>query len=157
MTAWTEIMVASRTDSYLRETVSAASDRAAEFISQSFKELFPRPEGAGDYYDVIPNMVMTLLTGNGAPGAHAQPRAYDKNPDRTENLQAVAARQAASSVDALVDHRVLTLFILLDLGRRRRHRYRDLADCAGEFVVAFLVILGYRSAQVFADVLGFVG
>jgi AcrR family transcriptional regulator len=63
MTAWTEIMVASRTDSYLRETVSAASDRAAEFISQSFKELFPRPEGAGEFYDVIPNMVMILLPG----------------------------------------------------------------------------------------------
>jgi AcrR family transcriptional regulator len=63
MTAWTEIIVASRTDSYLRETVTAATDRSIEFIAQSFKELFPPPEGAGDFYDVIPNMVIMLLTG----------------------------------------------------------------------------------------------
>src|SRR5271156_6472906 len=63
MTAWTEIIVASRTDSYLRETVSAATDRSIEFLRNSFKELFPSPEGAGDFYDVIPNMVMMLLTG----------------------------------------------------------------------------------------------
>ena len=48
MTAWTEIIVASRTDSYLRETVRAATDRSVEFLSKSFKELFPPPEGAGD-------------------------------------------------------------------------------------------------------------
>ena len=63
MTAWTEIIVASRTDSYLRETVSAATDRSAEFLGQSFKELFPPPEGAADYYDVIPQMVIMLLSG----------------------------------------------------------------------------------------------
>jgi AcrR family transcriptional regulator len=63
MTAWIEIVAASRTDSYLRETVSAASDRSAEFITQSFKELFPRPAGAGDNYDLIPHMVVMLLEG----------------------------------------------------------------------------------------------
>ena len=63
MCAWTEIIVASRTDSYLRETVRAATDRSIEFLRNSFKELFPPPEGAGDFYDVIPNMVMMLLTG----------------------------------------------------------------------------------------------
>ena len=62
MTAWTEIIVASRTDSYLRETVRAATDRSVEFLDKSFKELFPPPEGAGEFYDVIPNMVMMLLT-----------------------------------------------------------------------------------------------
>ena len=63
MTAWIEIIVASRTDSYLREAVSAASDRSIEFITQSFKELFPPPAGAGDNYDVIPQMVVMLLAG----------------------------------------------------------------------------------------------
>ena len=43
--AWIEIIVASRTDAYLRETVSAATDRSIEFISKSFKELFRRPRG----------------------------------------------------------------------------------------------------------------
>src|SRR5271168_3376924 len=32
MTAWIELIVASRTDSYLRQSVSAANDRAAQFI-----------------------------------------------------------------------------------------------------------------------------
>jgi AcrR family transcriptional regulator len=60
-TAWIELMVASRTDSYLRDTVTAVNDRMAEFIDQSFKELFPRPENAGPDYDLIPQMVILIL------------------------------------------------------------------------------------------------
>src|SRR6266404_1767040 len=60
-TAWIELVVASRTDSYLRDTVTAVNDRMAEFIDQSFKELFPRPEGAGADYDLIPQMVILIL------------------------------------------------------------------------------------------------
>ncbi len=63
MTAWIELIVASRTDAYLRESVSAANDRAAEFIDRSFKELFPRPAAAGDDYDLIPQVVLMLLQG----------------------------------------------------------------------------------------------
>jgi hypothetical protein len=37
-TAWIELVVASRTDSYLRKSASAVNDRMAEFIDQSFKE-----------------------------------------------------------------------------------------------------------------------
>ena len=68
MTAWIELIVASRTDSYLRQSVSAANDRAAQFIDRSFKELFPRPAGAGDDYDLIPQMVIMLLEGMSLEG-----------------------------------------------------------------------------------------
>lgn len=68
MTAWIELIVASRTDSYLRQSVSAANDRAAQFIDRSFKELFPRPAGAGDDYDLIPQMVIMLLEGMALEG-----------------------------------------------------------------------------------------
>ncbi|MGA9722568.1 MAG: TetR/AcrR family transcriptional regulator [Candidatus Binatus sp.] len=68
MTAWIELIVASRTDSYLRQSVSAANDRAAQFIDRSFKELFPRPAGAGDDYDLIPHMVIMLLEGMALEG-----------------------------------------------------------------------------------------
>jgi AcrR family transcriptional regulator len=68
MTAWIELIVASRTDSYLRQSVSAANDRAAQFIDRSFKELFPRPDGAGDDYDLIPQMVIMLLEGMALEG-----------------------------------------------------------------------------------------
>src|SRR5271169_1029846 len=36
MTAFVELVVASRTDAYLRKSVAAANDRAAQFIEQSF-------------------------------------------------------------------------------------------------------------------------
>lgn len=61
MTAWIELVVASRTDSFLRQSVSGANDRAAEFIDRSFRELFPRPEGADADYDLIPQLVVMLL------------------------------------------------------------------------------------------------
>ena len=60
-TAWIELVVASRTDSYLRGAVTGVNDRMAEFIDQSFKELFPRPANAGADYDLIPQMVILIL------------------------------------------------------------------------------------------------
>jgi len=60
-TAWIELVVASRTDSYLRGTVTEVNDRMGEFIDQSFKELFPRPESAGDDYELIPQIVVLLV------------------------------------------------------------------------------------------------
>jgi AcrR family transcriptional regulator len=60
-TAWIELVVASRTDSYLQKSVSAANDRIAEYINRSFEELFPRSEGASIYYEVIPHIVCLTL------------------------------------------------------------------------------------------------
>jgi AcrR family transcriptional regulator len=60
-TAWIELVVASRTDSYLRGAVSAVNDRMAEFIDRSFKELFPRPANAGADYELIPQMVVLII------------------------------------------------------------------------------------------------
>jgi AcrR family transcriptional regulator len=60
-TAWIELVVASRTDSYLRGAVTTVNDRNLEFIDQSFQELFPRPESAGADYDLIPQMVILIL------------------------------------------------------------------------------------------------
>jgi AcrR family transcriptional regulator len=60
-TAWIELIVASRTDSYLRGALGAVNDRMAEFIDRSFHELFPRPTNAGADYDLIPQMVVLLI------------------------------------------------------------------------------------------------
>jgi AcrR family transcriptional regulator len=60
-TAWIELVVASRTDSYLRGAVTTVNDRMAEFIDQSFQELFPRPESAGTDYELIPQIVVLIL------------------------------------------------------------------------------------------------
>jgi AcrR family transcriptional regulator len=59
-TAWIELVVASRTDSYLRKSVSLLNDRMAEFIDQSFKDLFPRPEGASADYQLAPHIVVLV-------------------------------------------------------------------------------------------------
>jgi hypothetical protein len=72
-TAWIELVVASRTDSYLRESVSAANDRATEFIDQSFKELFPRPNGANPEYDLIPQLVCLILEAMALEGQTLNP------------------------------------------------------------------------------------
>jgi len=60
-TAWIELVVASRTDSYLRDAVSGVNDRTAEYIDRSFKELFPRPATANVDYDLIPQIVLLIL------------------------------------------------------------------------------------------------
>jgi AcrR family transcriptional regulator len=67
-TAWIELAVASRTDSYLRESVSAANDRATEYINRSFEELFPRTEAASPYYELIPHIVCLTLEGMALEG-----------------------------------------------------------------------------------------
>src|SRR5260370_3032586 len=67
-TAWIELVVASRTDSYLRGAVTTVNDRMAEFIDQSFQELFPRPESAGADYDLIPQMVILILEATALEG-----------------------------------------------------------------------------------------
>ncbi len=69
--AWTELVVASRTDTYLREAVRAAGDRLNRFIAESFAELFPRPENALPEYDLIPFMVIYLISGMAVEGKAA--------------------------------------------------------------------------------------
>ena len=72
--AWLELVVASRTDSYLRESVSAANDRMADFIDQSFKELFPRPDAASAEYELIPQIVCLILEAMTLKGQTMSPK-----------------------------------------------------------------------------------
>jgi AcrR family transcriptional regulator len=67
-TAWIELVVASRTDSYLQASVSAANDRVSEFINQSFEELFPRTAGSGAFHELIPHIVCLTLEGMALEG-----------------------------------------------------------------------------------------
>ncbi len=73
-TAWLELVAASRTDSYLRESVSAANGRMAEFIDQSFKELFPSPDSAGADYELIPQIVFLILEAMALQGKTMNPK-----------------------------------------------------------------------------------
>ena len=67
-TAWIELAVASRTDAYLQESVSAANARIEELINRSFEELFPRPEGASPFYELIPHIMCLILEGMALEG-----------------------------------------------------------------------------------------
>jgi AcrR family transcriptional regulator len=68
MTAWIELVVASRTDAYLRESVTAANNRSGEFIDRSFRELFPPNEGTIAHYDVIPHILVLAIEGMALEG-----------------------------------------------------------------------------------------
>jgi AcrR family transcriptional regulator len=78
MTAFIELLVASRTDAYLRESVAAANDRAAQFIDQSFKELFPRPDSADPDYELIPQFVALILEAMALEGSTMNPQLVAK-------------------------------------------------------------------------------
>jgi AcrR family transcriptional regulator len=67
-TALIELMVASRTDSYLQASVGAANERIGELINRSFQELFPRPEDAHADYDLIPHVVCLVVEGMALEG-----------------------------------------------------------------------------------------
>ena len=56
------------TGTSMRESVSAANDRVSDFITRSFEELFPRPEGASAYYELIPHIVCLALEGMALEG-----------------------------------------------------------------------------------------
>ena len=73
-TAWLELVVASRTDAYLRESVRAVNDRTSEFIDKSFKELFPRPAAAGADYELIPEIVFLILEAMTLKGQTMNPK-----------------------------------------------------------------------------------
>jgi AcrR family transcriptional regulator len=72
-TAWIELIVASRTDAYLRESIAGVNDRMTELIDNSFKELFPRPDNAGEDYDLIPQMILFLLEAMALEGKTVNP------------------------------------------------------------------------------------
>ncbi|MGB9379157.1 MAG: TetR/AcrR family transcriptional regulator [Candidatus Binatus sp.] len=66
--AWIELVVASRTDSHLQASVSAANDRITEFINRSFQELFPRSAGSSAFHELIPHIVCLTLEGMALEG-----------------------------------------------------------------------------------------
>ena len=77
-TAWIELVVASRTDQYLRESVRAVNDRIAELIDRSFNQLFARPEPVredyNDDYDLIPQIVVMILAAMALEGKTLDPK-----------------------------------------------------------------------------------
>jgi len=87
VTAWLELVVASRTDSYLRESVSAVNDRVALFIDQSFKELFPRPAAAAADYELIPQVVVLILEGMALEGQTMNPNLTARILDALKTVQ----------------------------------------------------------------------
>lgn len=72
--AWIELVVASRTDPYLREAVTAANERMAGFLDQSFKELFPPPANADPDYDLIPQIAILIVDAMCLQGSTMKPQ-----------------------------------------------------------------------------------
>jgi AcrR family transcriptional regulator len=72
-TAWLELVVASRTDTYLRDSVRAVNNRIGEFVDKTFKELFPKPNSDGTDYELIPHVVILLFDGMAVAGKTLSP------------------------------------------------------------------------------------
>jgi len=61
--AWLELAVAARTDPVLKPKVAALTTRFAENVKRTFRELFPRPEGAPPNWELAPVFTFALLEG----------------------------------------------------------------------------------------------
>jgi AcrR family transcriptional regulator len=61
--AWLELAVAARTDPHLKPKVAALTTRFSDNVARTFRELFPRPAGAGPYWDLAPTFTFALLEG----------------------------------------------------------------------------------------------
>lgn len=61
--AWLELVVAARTDALLRPQVTALSQRFADSVSRTFKELFARPAEAPGHWDLVPMLTFAFLQG----------------------------------------------------------------------------------------------
>jgi AcrR family transcriptional regulator len=61
--AWLELAVAARTDPLLKPKVAALTTLFTENVRRTFGELFPRPAGAGPYWDLAPTFTFALLEG----------------------------------------------------------------------------------------------
>lgn len=59
--AWLELIVAARTDTELRQAVTAMAERFIETVRQTFRELFPEP--GGPYFDIAPTFALGLMQG----------------------------------------------------------------------------------------------
>lgn len=74
MTAWLELVGASRTDSFLQSSVRAANDRMTEFLAETFKELFGRSDTESTIYDLVPVMMIFLFEGMALEGGVVDPQ-----------------------------------------------------------------------------------
>jgi AcrR family transcriptional regulator len=61
--AWLELVVAARTDEQLRPKVTALTARFTDNIKRTFGELFPRPEIAPPFWELMPVLTFAFLQG----------------------------------------------------------------------------------------------
>jgi AcrR family transcriptional regulator len=61
--AWLELVVAARTDDQLKPMVTALTARFTDNVKRTFTELFPRPEGAAPFWELMPVLTFAFLQG----------------------------------------------------------------------------------------------
>jgi len=69
--AWIELMIASRTDAYLRDSIRAVNTRLTEFVQKTFSELFVPARDDLPNLDMFPVMLIFMIEGM-AIGADAR-------------------------------------------------------------------------------------
>lgn len=61
--AWLELMIASRTDAYLRDSIRAVNTRITEFVHKTFQDLFQPAVSDIPGLDMFPVMVVFMMEG----------------------------------------------------------------------------------------------
>ncbi|HEY6393827.1 MAG TPA: TetR/AcrR family transcriptional regulator [Candidatus Binataceae bacterium] len=61
--AWIELATASRTDSFLRDSIRTVSKRWQEAARDTFREVFPRPIADDSDFELTPFMLLFLMEG----------------------------------------------------------------------------------------------
>ncbi|MGO9452575.1 MAG: TetR/AcrR family transcriptional regulator [Candidatus Binataceae bacterium] len=61
--AWLELMIASRTDAYLRDSIRGVNTRLTEFVQKTFRGIFTPATCGIPNFDLVPVMIVLMMEG----------------------------------------------------------------------------------------------
>ena len=84
--AWLELMIASRTDAYLRDSIRAVNTRLTEFVQKAFSELFVPARNDLPSMNMFPVMLIFMIEGMAIGADAREKRVVDQVLAATKNL-----------------------------------------------------------------------
>jgi AcrR family transcriptional regulator len=93
--AWIELMIASRTDAYLRDSIRAVNTRLTEFVHKTFNEMFVPARNDLPNMDMIPVMLIFMLEGMAIGADAREKRVVDQILTAAKNIYGVLFKSAA--------------------------------------------------------------
>jgi AcrR family transcriptional regulator len=84
--AWIELMIASRTDAYLRDSIRATNTRLTEFVHKTLNEMFVPVRNDLPNLDMVPVMLTFMLEGMAIGADAREKRVVDQVLTATKNI-----------------------------------------------------------------------